>query len=417
MLDGCHDVLLADNSLHLVMADDLPLAKLLERVRRAGALVTDQPDLTERSDTQNSELDEVLVPDRLVEGVAHELQRLSESANIADDAFDVPPRQHSAFCVGLDGYGLLARRAWIGFQPVLSEVVGVHQRVDDAVGIGDDDAALSDDVEVLLVRLALLRKDGAGRERPLHHEVGETRHFVRLELRVGKDGHTLERALFHRVVDEPLQRPQDLLEGFAGEAQRRAVGHGRDVGGSGVAGEQRPLSEPVSRPELLVDVPAVPESDVVDLDLSFSEDVEDLTDITLVDDSLPLREGDGLERIGNAEEGRFVEVGEELDLAQDVVDVLLLAGGVVGQHVPERPLVDLPQPARRVGKAGGGTRAVVQQSQLTERATPPAGTHMVPVDREAHVSLVDDVEEIPNFALLDDDGSRRHGLHDHGIDE
>mmetsp|Transcript_1523 Transcript_1523/g.4182 ORF Transcript_1523/g.4182 Transcript_1523/m.4182 type:complete len:209 (+) Transcript_1523:767-1393(+) len=90
VVDGGHDVLLSDDSLHLVVTDDLALAQLLERVRCSRSLVADEPHFSECSHSEDAEFDEILVANGLVEGVAHELQRLSQPADVTDDALNIP---------------------------------------------------------------------------------------------------------------------------------------------------------------------------------------------------------------------------------------------------------------------------------------------------------------------------------------
>ena len=60
VVDRRHDVLLADDSFHLVMADDFSLVEHLQSVRRPRLLVAYKPNLSKGSDTENAELDEVL---------------------------------------------------------------------------------------------------------------------------------------------------------------------------------------------------------------------------------------------------------------------------------------------------------------------------------------------------------------------
>mmetsp|Transcript_3185 Transcript_3185/g.7301 ORF Transcript_3185/g.7301 Transcript_3185/m.7301 type:complete len:301 (+) Transcript_3185:4117-5019(+) len=155
----------------------------------------------------------------------------------------------------------------------------------------------------------------------------------------------------------------------------------------------------------------------MDFNLSFSQNVEDFTDITLIDDPFALGECHRCERVRDTQEVLFVELRQERDLPEDVMDVLLLTRVVVRQHVPECTLVDLPDPARCVGKTRRCTGTVVEQGKFSERPAPATRTDVVPIDREAYMSLVDDVEEVTDITLFDDDRPGGDRLHDHGIDE
>jgi len=86
------------------------------------------------------------------------------------------------------------------------------------------------------------------------------------------------------------------------------------------------------------------------------------------------------------------------------VDVLLLVRIVVGEHIPEGFLVYFPQHTFGVGNAGCSARTVVEEGEFSEGTALGAGPNVLAIDGEANLSVLDDVEVITDFSLLDDDG-------------
>ena len=365
-----HDVLFANHTLHLMMADDFALAELLQCVRFAAALVSDQPHLPEGTDTEDAVLDQILESDgRRVEIGSTGRQRRTEALDAANDTLNVFLGQDAAGGLRLHGDSLLAGKSVVVLQGLVAKVVGITEVVDHTVVVGHRHRTRPDDVQVLVGRLALLGEDGAGGEGHFDNEVSETGQFVGLELGIGEDGHAQQGALAHRRVDEALERSQHLFKGVARQAQARATASRRNVGHARIAGDQGPLPEKIAWTQRLIDVRRIPKANVVDLDRALANDVKDFTDISLVDDALPFGKGDRRQGVRDAEQIAVIQVGQKRDLAQHVVDVLLLGARVVGQHVAESLLIDLPKAAHGVGETGSGTGAVVCRTIEHNKAT------------------------------------------------
>jgi len=240
---------------------------------------------------------------------------------------------------------------------------------------------------------------------------------VWLEERVREDGHTHQDALLHREVDKVLEGSKGLLERLPRQAEEDAGHLGGDVGVAWLAGEEGPFAEEIPGTHDLIDVLGIPPPDVVDLHPPLLEDVEYLPHIPLVDDAVPLLKADGREGVGDLDEHRLFEIREEVDLPQHVQRVLLLTRVVVREHVAEGALVDLPESAVGVGDAGRGAGAVVQERELPEGRPPGARPHVISVDGEGDVAVLDHVEIIPDLPLVDDDRAGGDAVGLHGVDE
>ncbi|VEU37463.1 unnamed protein product [Pseudo-nitzschia multistriata] len=162
MLDVGHDILLTKNTLYLMMPDDCTFAQLFQSVWGTSFLVTDEPDLPERSNTQNTELHKIIELNVFVQGNSMHDEWLSKTFNISDDTLDIFSGKNSAFCVCFDLDSDGGRASDWFFQPKRSKVVGIHQGVDLTLGIRNYNSTLTNNIEIRFVFFSLLRKDGSG---------------------------------------------------------------------------------------------------------------------------------------------------------------------------------------------------------------------------------------------------------------
>mmetsp|Transcript_302 Transcript_302/g.599 ORF Transcript_302/g.599 Transcript_302/m.599 type:complete len:343 (-) Transcript_302:239-1267(-) len=219
------------------------------------------------------------------------------------------------------------------------------------------------------------------------------------------------------MIDQILQRTQGLLKRLPGKTECDTGSFRGNVGQARVPREKGALSEEIPRTQYLIDVLTIPKSDIVHLHPSLLQNVKHLPHISLVNDPIPLLKTDGRQRIGNLDQHGLVKVSQKLHLAKHIQHILLLTSIVIREHVSEGPLVDLPKLTIRVGNAGSGTGTIVKQGQFPKGCPPCASPHVIPIDSEADVSVLDDVEVIPHLPLLNDDGARGDGIGLHGVDE
>mmetsp|Transcript_5817 Transcript_5817/g.11338 ORF Transcript_5817/g.11338 Transcript_5817/m.11338 type:complete len:343 (-) Transcript_5817:260-1288(-) len=254
-------------------------------------------------------------------------------------------------------------------------------------------------------------------ERHLSDQIRQSRHLIRLELGVGEDGDPHQHPLFHRVVDQILQRPQRILELFPAQAKRHGINLGGNIRQPGMSREQRPLPKKLPWSQYLIHVLTIPKPNIVHLHPPLLQNIKHLPHIPLVNNAISLRKAHRRQRIRDLDQHRLVQIRQESHLAQNVQHVLLLTRIVVCEHVPKGPLIDLPELAVRVGNARRRAGTVVQQRQLPK--APPARTRpdVIAIHGKANIPVLHNVKVISHLALLDDYGARGDRIGLHGIDE
>mmetsp|Transcript_21541 Transcript_21541/g.46846 ORF Transcript_21541/g.46846 Transcript_21541/m.46846 type:complete len:535 (+) Transcript_21541:778-2382(+) len=417
MFDGRHDVLFANDSLHLMMPDNFPFIQHLERVRRARLLVTNEPNFSKRTHTQNTESREILKVDGTVEFGCNGGHGLSKSGNVSNDALDGALRQYSTGRLLLGSNRLLTDGPILRLNQLVPKVIPRTQVANHSIFVGDRNFTLPNNVKILLGRLSLLREDFPLVKRDLGDQIRQSRHLVRLEQRIGENGNTHQNALFHRMIDQILQRTQRLLERFPRQTKRNAGGLRGNVRQTGIPREQGAFSKEIPRPQHLIDVLRIPKSNVVNLDATLLQNVEYLPHIALVDNAIPLLKTNSRERIGNLDQHPLIQIRQKLHLPEHIQHILLLTRIVIRKHVTKRPLIDLPQLTVRIGNTRGRTGTIVQERQFPEGCTAGTGPHVIAIHGEGYVTIFHDVEVIPHFSLLDDDRAGGDCLGLHGIDE
>ena len=208
-----------------------------------------------------------------------------------------------------------------------------------------------------------------------------------------------------------LQRTHESLERISLEADGADLrASGDDAGGSGQAFQQGSLAEVVAR---------LVHADRLGL-LTGSEHFERLTSalyyhveavamLTLVDDRVAVLEPLLSERVGHAAAFDAVHALEDVHLTEERVVALTLPLHRRLDEAGERRTVELPQLAViRLAHNSGGTRRVVQQSELSEGLArlvlSQLGRLRVTLEdlRADQRALLDQVEVIAIVSLLDD---------------
>mmetsp|Transcript_34408 Transcript_34408/g.70272 ORF Transcript_34408/g.70272 Transcript_34408/m.70272 type:complete len:334 (+) Transcript_34408:1655-2656(+) len=236
-------------------------------------------------------------------------------------------------------------------------------------------------------------------------------------MRVCKDWHPHEYTFFHCMVYEAFKWTQRLFESLTGKAQGVTPRNSGDIRNSRFSSEQSPFTKPVARSKDLVHILAIAKTNIMHLYLAISHDVEHLTNIAFVNDTFPIMETDGCQRICNPRENIILKFRQEGNLPHDILDVLLLVGLVVGKHVTESFLINLPQTAIGVCQASGSTGAIVEQRKLSKGSTTSARSDMVAIHSKAHMTLLHNVEIITNVPLLNDDCPCWNRVQHHGINQ
>mmetsp|Transcript_4466 Transcript_4466/g.7978 ORF Transcript_4466/g.7978 Transcript_4466/m.7978 type:complete len:201 (+) Transcript_4466:1574-2176(+) len=198
-------------------------------------------------------------------------------------------------------------------------------------------------------------------ERHLSDKIRQFRHLVRLELGVGEDGDSHQHPLFHRVVDQVLQRPQGILELFPAQAKRHGINLGRNIRHPGMSREKRPLPKKFPWSQHLIHILTVPKPNIVYLHPPLLQNIKHLPHIPLVNNAISLRKAHRRQRVRDLDQHRLVQIRQEPHLAQNEQHVILLTRIVVREHVPKGPLIDLPKLAVRVRNARRRAGTVVQQ--------------------------------------------------------
>mmetsp|Transcript_7274 Transcript_7274/g.11939 ORF Transcript_7274/g.11939 Transcript_7274/m.11939 type:complete len:219 (+) Transcript_7274:2820-3476(+) len=217
------------------------------------------------------------------------------------------------------------------------------------------------------------------------------------------------------MINQILQRSKRLFKVFP----RKSKAHRRllcsNIGSTGFAGKKGPLSKEISRSKDLIHILTIPKSNIVNLDTSLLQNVKDLSNITLVNNPIPLRKVDRRKSIRNLNKHSLVQIRQKLDLLQHIHRILLLRGIIIRQHITKSPLIDLPQFTLRIGNTGRGTRTIIQQGQFPKGCPARTRPDVVPIDCKADMSILHDVEVIPDIPLLDNDRTCLDTIGLHGI--
>mmetsp|Transcript_38550 Transcript_38550/g.69504 ORF Transcript_38550/g.69504 Transcript_38550/m.69504 type:complete len:254 (-) Transcript_38550:45-806(-) len=252
-----------------MMPDDFPFIQHLKRVWDTRLLVTYEPHLSERSHAQNTEFDEILKVNGTVEFGRHGGHRLPEPGNMPNDTFDRTLRQNTTGCLLLRSNRLLADRPDIRLNQLIPKIIPRTQIADHSIFVRDRNLPLADNVEILFCGLALLGEYLPLVERHLGDEIRQSGHLVRLELRVGEDGHSHQHALFHCMIDQILQWTESLLKRLPRKTKGDAGNFGGNVGQTRVAGEKGTLPKEIPRPKDLIDILTVPKPDIMHFHTAF----------------------------------------------------------------------------------------------------------------------------------------------------
>mmetsp|Transcript_35031 Transcript_35031/g.52080 ORF Transcript_35031/g.52080 Transcript_35031/m.52080 type:complete len:230 (-) Transcript_35031:854-1543(-) len=227
--------------------------------------------------------------------------------NIPDNTLDRALGKNATRSVCLCSNGLFAYIAIWFFDGLVSEVVTFDKRIDDSIVIGNNDASFANNVEVLGSTLPFLSENLALFEGNFSDKISKPRHFVRLEMRVCEDRNSHEHPLLSSVIDEVLEWAKDFLKGVTSEAETCTGTGGRDIGPPRITSEKSTFTKPVPGSQDLIDVATIAETNVVNFDRALTKNVEDLPDISLVDDALSHRELNSRERIRDLDEISIVK--------------------------------------------------------------------------------------------------------------
>mmetsp|Transcript_26951 Transcript_26951/g.44429 ORF Transcript_26951/g.44429 Transcript_26951/m.44429 type:complete len:340 (-) Transcript_26951:207-1226(-) len=233
----------------------------------------------------------------------------------------------------------------------------------------------------------------------------------------GKDWNRLDESLFGSISKDFLQRPDRRLKGFTITGKGCHLGHGGCVGSTGFSSHEGTFSEPISLFQDLIVVIRISQPNVVDSDLTFIDDVENITLLSLFDNSFSFLEFDSFQNIGKFGNRRSVQVFEQINFGQNIDNVGFFVHGRSCQKMTEGSLIDFPEDTVGSGDTGGRTGRIVQQRQFPKGSAHSARSDRIAVGNEIDRPLLANIKEISNVSLFDNHFALLGFLFLHGVDE
>mmetsp|Transcript_27060 Transcript_27060/g.43928 ORF Transcript_27060/g.43928 Transcript_27060/m.43928 type:complete len:220 (-) Transcript_27060:446-1105(-) len=218
------------------------------------------------------------------------------------------------------------------------------------------------------------------------------------------------------MINQILQRSKRLFKVFP----RKSKAHRRllcsNIGSTGFTGKKGTFSKEISRSKSLIYKLTISKSNIMYFHTSILHNIKHLANISFIDNLVPLIELQSRKCIGNLDQhGIIFQIRQKLDLLQHIHRILLLRGIIIRQHITKSPLIDLPQFTLRIGNTGRGTRTIIQQGQFPKGCPARTRPDVVPIDCKADMSILHDVEVIPDIPLLDNDRTCLDTIGLHGI--